>query len=63
MIRNWKEFLRSLTQERAGFNADGRVLGLGMATAQDRARRQATEEVEDFLRQQAAEQRPSAASS
>ncbi|MFF5987440.1 hypothetical protein [Prauserella flavalba] len=62
-MRTWKELWKSLTQEPAGFSADGRVLGLGLATAQARAGQQATEEVEDFLRQRAAEERPSTTSS
>ncbi|PXY19582.1 hypothetical protein [Prauserella muralis] len=55
-MRTWKEILRSLTKEPTGFRAaDGRALGLGLATAQENARQQATAEVEDFLRERAAE--------
>lgn len=62
-MRTMKKFLKSLTEERPGFNADGRVLGLGLDTAQDRARQQATAEVEDFLRTSAAEPRRTTTSS
>ncbi|MBK1788318.1 hypothetical protein [Prauserella cavernicola] len=62
-MRTWKEFLKSLTQEPAGFRAEGRVLGLGLATAQERESQKASEEVEDFLRQSAAQERPSTTSS
>lgn len=61
-MRTWKEILESLAEPR-GFNADGRVLGLGLAAAQEEARRRATAEVEDFLRSQAAEPRGTTTSS
>ncbi|EHR51962.1 hypothetical protein SacmaDRAFT_3749 [Saccharomonospora marina XMU15] len=54
-MRTWSKFVRALTREPVGLNADGRRLGLGLATAQDKARQQATAEVEDFLRRRATE--------
>ena len=42
-MRNW---LRT----RHGFNADGRALGLGLAAAMEKQRREAAREVEDYLR-------------
>jgi hypothetical protein len=36
-----KNFARSLTQPRAGFSADGRTLGLGLATALNEQRKDA----------------------
>lgn len=62
-MRTWKEIVRSLTREPAGINTDGRRLGLGLATAQERARQQATAEVEDFLRRRATEHGHSTTSS
>jgi hypothetical protein len=47
-MRNW---LRSLR----GFNADGRVLGLGLAVAMEKQRREAAREVEQYLREQGTE--------
>jgi hypothetical protein len=38
-----------------GFNADGRALGLGLAAAMEKQRRETAREVEDYLRE-----RPSA---
>lgn len=54
-MRTWKKIVRSLTREPAGLNADGRRLGLGLATAQEKSRQHATAEVEDFLRRRATE--------
>jgi hypothetical protein len=48
-MRIWQ----ALTRERRGFAADGRTLGLGLATALDRARENAATEVEDYLRDRA----------
>lgn len=56
-MRAWKKLLHVLTRESAGFNADGRQIGLGLAAAQDQVRRQTTEEVESFLRRRAADHR------
>jgi hypothetical protein len=47
-MRNWLQSLR-------GFNADGRALGLGLATAMEKQRREAAREVEEYLREQATE--------
>lgn len=47
MLRSIIEYVRS---EPRGFNADGRTIGLGLATAMDKWNRQATAEVEQFLR-------------
>ena len=47
-MRNWLQSLR-------GFNADGRVLGLGLAVALEKQRREATREVEQYLREQETE--------
>jgi hypothetical protein len=45
-MRNWLTSLK-------GLNADGRVLGLGLAVALERQREQATRGVEDYLRRNA----------
>jgi hypothetical protein len=50
-MRNWLQTLR-------GFNADGRALGLGLAVAMEKQRQEATREVENFLRDQPAADRP-----
>jgi len=50
-MRNWLKTLR-------GFNADGRALGLGLAAAMEKQRREAAREVEDFLRDQPVSERP-----
>lgn len=42
-MRNWLQSLR-------GFNADGRALGLGLAVAMEKQRREAAREVENYLR-------------
>ncbi|PRX46426.1 hypothetical protein B0I33_1073 [Prauserella shujinwangii] len=62
-MRTWKQFLKSLADKPRGFNADGRMVGVGLATAQDQARQRATAEVEDFLRGRAAEPRRTTTSS
>lgn len=49
-MRNWRATLKALTSSPRGFNADGRTLGLGLATAMENQRRQAAREVEDYLR-------------
>jgi hypothetical protein len=48
-MRKW---LRSLTESPRGFAADGRRLGLGLATAMEKQRRDATRGVEEYLREQ-----------
>ncbi|WP_235999169.1 hypothetical protein [Qaidamihabitans albus] len=62
MMSTWKKVLKFLTDEPRGFNADGRSLGLGLATAQAEAQQRATAEVEDFLRSRAAEPRTTTSS-
>lgn len=54
-MRNWLTKLN-------GFNADGRAIGLGLAVAMERQHRQATRDVEDYLRGEAAERRVTTAS-
>ena len=44
-----RKFLKALTEKR-GYNADGRTLGLGLALAMDKQRKDATRGVEDYLR-------------
>lgn len=54
----WKKIWDTLTSEPAGFRAaDGRVLGLGLATAQENAKEQTASEVENYLREQDGVQR------
>ncbi|OLF15405.1 hypothetical protein [Actinophytocola xanthii] len=60
-MRSWREILTALTAPPRGFAADGRRLGLGLATAMERQRRDATHEVEDYLRDVPAEQVKAAA--
>jgi hypothetical protein len=48
-MRKW---LKSLTNSPRGFAADGRRLGLGLATAMEKQRQAATHEVEQYLRDQ-----------
>jgi hypothetical protein len=45
--------MRNLFKIPRGFNADGRMLGLGLATAMERQREEATRGVEDYLRDNA----------
>jgi len=45
-----------------GFNADGRTLGLGLALAMDKQRRDSAREVEDYLRRTAGD-RPASTTS
>lgn len=52
-MRIWRKILESLTRSPGGFAADGRTLGLGLATAMEKSRQQATADVEEFLRGQA----------
>lgn len=44
-----RKFFKSLT-ERRGYNADGRTLGLGLALAMEKQRKDATRGVEEYLR-------------
>jgi len=48
-MRKW---LMSLTNSPRGFAADGRRLGLGLATALEKQRKADTHEVEKYLREQ-----------
>ncbi|MPZ84596.1 MAG: hypothetical protein GEV28_31110 [Actinophytocola sp.] len=45
--------LRKLFKAPLGFNADGRILGLGLAAAMAKQRQEATRGVEDYLRRSA----------
>lgn len=47
-MRRW---LRSLTDSPRGFAADGRRLGLGLATAMEKQRRDTADKAEQFLRE------------
>jgi hypothetical protein len=51
-MRSWREIAQTLTRPR-GFSADGRVLGLGLATALEAQRRkdESVTGVEEYLRQ------------
>jgi len=60
-MRNWRETLKALTSSPRGYLADGRTLGLGLASALEKQRREATREVEDYLRTTPAEQSKAAA--
>lgn len=44
--------MRNLLQSLRGFNADGRALGLGLAAAMEKQRRETAREVEEYLRDQ-----------
>jgi hypothetical protein len=50
-MRKW---LQSLTNSPRGFAADGRRLGLGLATAMEKQRQDTTDKVEQYLREQPA---------
>jgi hypothetical protein len=47
--------MRNLLRSLRGFNADGRVLGLGLAVAMEKQRQENSREVEQYLRRQATE--------
>jgi len=50
-MRNWRAtFKKALTSSPRGWSADGRTLGLGLATAMAKQRQDATRDVEDYLR-------------
>lgn len=49
MMRKW---LKSLTDSPRGYAADGRRLGLGLATAMEKQRQDSAREVEKYLREQ-----------
>lgn len=48
-MRKW---LTSLTKSPRGFSADGRRLGLGLATAMEKQREDTARKAEDYLREQ-----------
>ncbi len=52
-MRNWRELIKALTSSPRGFRADGRSLGLGLATAMEKQRLEATRDVENYLRHNA----------
>lgn len=56
-MRIWQRIVENLTRDPRGFNADGRPIGLALATAMDNARRESPAEVEEFLRRQAIAER------
>lgn len=53
-MRSWKKLWDTLTREPLGFRADGRVIGLGLHTAQRESQQQAAADVETYLRNVAA---------
>jgi hypothetical protein len=52
-MRTWRALIKALTSSPRGWSADGRGLGLGLATAMAAQRAQSTREVEDYLRRNA----------
>jgi hypothetical protein len=54
-MRNWREFLKTLTSSPLGYSADGRRLGIGLAAAMEKQRQLAVRDVEDHLRTAPAE--------
>jgi len=55
-MRNWREIFKSLTRSPRGFSADGRTIGLGLATAMEQQRQENQRDVEEFLRRSADDQ-------
>jgi hypothetical protein len=49
-MRTWRELITALTSSPRGWRADGRSLGLGLATAMEKQRAQAAREMADYLR-------------
>jgi len=49
-MRTWKEILENLKRSPMGYSADGGTLGLGLANALARSRKQEVADVEDYLR-------------
>jgi hypothetical protein len=45
-MRNWRALIKALTSSPRGWSADGRTLGLGLATAMERQRAQAAEKAD-----------------
>jgi hypothetical protein len=60
-MRNWRETVKALTSSPLGYLADGRPLGLGLATAMEKHRQQTAHQAEDYLRHAPAERVKSAA--
>jgi hypothetical protein len=56
-MRNWRKIFEPLTREPLGFAADGRTLGLGLATALEKTRQDTASDVEEFLRRQTDDER------
>ncbi|MPZ84597.1 MAG: hypothetical protein GEV28_31115 [Actinophytocola sp.] len=54
-MRNWRATFKALTSSPRGWSADGRTLGLGLATAMAKQRQDAPRGVEDYLRTAPAE--------
>jgi hypothetical protein len=52
-MRTWRALITALTSSPRGWHADGRTMGLGLATAMAKQRAQATRDVEDYLRRSA----------
>lgn len=52
VTKTMRKWLRSLTDSPRGFAADGRRLGLGLATAMEKQRKDTTRDVEEYLREQ-----------
>ena len=51
-MRTWKKLWESLTRAPLGHNADGRAIGLGLAHAQERDRRNVGQDAERYLREE-----------
>jgi hypothetical protein len=60
-MRNWRATFKALTSSPRGYLADGRLIGLGLATAMEKQHQHAAHEVEDYLRHAPAERVNSAA--
>jgi hypothetical protein len=58
-VKQMRDVLRGINR---GFNADGRAIGLGLAAAMNKQRRQAAREIEQYLREQPAQDRVTTAS-
>jgi hypothetical protein len=54
-MRNWRKIFEPLTRDPLGFAADGRTLGLGLATALEKTRQDPAADVEEFLRRRTAD--------
>lgn len=60
-MRTWRELFQSLTRPPRGYHADGRTLGLGLATAMAKTRQAPAVAAEAYLRRRAADEQPRAA--